>query len=144
MLAEIAQTFWDPETGTLTMAKESARTAADLMNSSWFKDTFSDLDIKKSKGKKQPVPPLEALFNLDGYRLVTAIHEHHMKQPTTKSLPLAKGNNEFAGLVDTDSEDFASSPDDDRPHVHISQGVDDASPTSSDEEGENERAAGGR
>jgi hypothetical protein len=34
MLAEIAQTSWDPKTGTLTMVKELAqeRTTADLMN----------------------------------------------------------------------------------------------------------------
>jgi hypothetical protein len=67
-----------------------------------------------------------------------------MKHPTTKIPPPAKGNNKFVDLADTDGEDSASSSDDDGPHFHISQGVDDASPTSSDEEGENERAAGGR
>jgi hypothetical protein len=145
MLAEITQTFWDPETGTLTTAKKLAqeRTTADLMNASWFKDTFSDLNINKSKGKKQPASPLEALFDLDGDRLVTTIHERHMKQPTMKSPPPAKGNNKFVDLADTDSEDSTSSPDDNGLHVHISQGLDDESPTSSDEEGENERATGG-
>jgi hypothetical protein len=93
MLAEIAQTSWDPETGTLTAAKELAqeRMTADLVNASWFKDAFSDLDINKSKGKKQPAPPMEALFNLDEDRSVTIIHEHHMQRPTTKSPPPAKG-----------------------------------------------------
>ncbi len=43
----------------------------------------------------------------------------------------------------TDGKDFASSLDDDGLRVHTSQGVDGASPPSSDEEGENERAAGG-
>jgi hypothetical protein len=97
MLAEIAQTSWDPETGTLTTAKELAqkRTTADLMNASWFKDTFFDLDLDKSKGKKQPAPPPETLFDLDGDRLVTTIHEYHMKQPTLKSPPPAKRNNKF-------------------------------------------------
>ena len=139
MLAEIAQN------SCLTMAKELAqeRTTANLMNASWFKDAFSDLDLGKSKGKKQPAPPPGALFNLDGDRLDTTIHKHHMKQPTTKSPPLAKGNNKFVDLADTDSEDFASSPDDDGMHVHISQGVDGASPPSSDEECENERASRG-
>ncbi len=114
------------------------------MNASWFKDAFSDLDIDTSKGKKQPAPPPEALFDLDGEQLVTTIHEHHMQRPTTKSPPLAKGNNKFVNLADTDNgEDSASSPDDDRLHVHISQRVDDASPTSRDEEVENEHAAGG-
>ncbi len=81
MLAEIAQTSWDPETGTLTMAKKLAqeRTTADLVNASWFKDVFFDLDINNSKGKKQPAPPPEALFNLDGDRLVMTIHENHMQ-----------------------------------------------------------------
>jgi hypothetical protein len=127
------------------MAKELAqkRMTADLMNASWFKDAFSDLDIDKSKGKKQPALPSEALFDLDGDRSVTTIHYCHMKQCTMKSPPPEKGNNKFVDLADTDCEDSAFSPDDDGPHVQISQGVDDASPPSSDEEGENECAAGG-
>ena len=130
MLAEIALTSWDPKTSTLTTAKELAheKTTADLMNASWFKDAFSDLDLDKSKGKKQPEPPPEALFDLDWDRLVMTIHERHMKQPTMKSPPPAKGNNKVVYLAYTDGEDFASSPDDDGLHVHINQGVDDASP----------------
>jgi hypothetical protein len=53
-----------------------------------------------------------------------------MKRTTTQSPPPAKGNNKFVDLADTDGEDSASSPDDDGPHVHISQGVDYASPPS--------------
>jgi hypothetical protein len=67
-----------------------------------------------------------------------------MHQTTTMSPPLAKGSNKFVDLADTDGEDSASLSDDDGPHVHTSQGVDGASPPSSDEEGENEHAAGGR
>ncbi len=114
------------------------------MNASWFKDTYSDLDLDKSKGKKQPALPPEALFDLDGEQLVTTIHEHHMQRTTTTSPPPAKGNNKFAGLADTDRQDFTFSPDEDRPRICTSQGVDGASPPSSDEEGENERAAKGR
>jgi hypothetical protein len=67
MLAEISHTSWDPETGTLTTAKELAqeRMTANLMNASLFKDAFSDLDLDKSKCRKQPAPPMEALFDLD-------------------------------------------------------------------------------
>jgi hypothetical protein len=65
MLAEISQTSWDPETCTLTTKRELAQEemAADLLNASWFKDAFSDLDLHKSKGKRQPAPPPEALFD---------------------------------------------------------------------------------
>jgi hypothetical protein len=65
-----------------------------------------------------------------------------MKQPTSNSPPLAKGNNKFVDLAYTDGENSASSPDDDGPHVHLSQQLDGASPPSSDEEDENELAAG--
>jgi hypothetical protein len=144
MLAEISKTSWDSETGTLTMAKELAeeRMTADLMNASWFENAFSDLDLNKSKGKKQPALPLEALFDLDGECLVTTIHERHMQRTTTMSPPPAKA---VISLLtwQTDGEDPASSPDDDGPHVHISHRVDGASPPSSDEECENEHAAGG-
>jgi hypothetical protein len=67
-----------------------------------------------------------------------------MQCTTTTSSPPAKGNNKFAELADSDGEDSASSPDDDGPHVHISLGVDGASPPSIDEEGENEHVAKGR
>ncbi len=118
---------------------------ADLMNTSWFKfkDAFIDLDLDKSKGKKQPAPPPEALFELDWEQSVTTIHECHMQQTTTTSPPPAKGSNKFVDLADTDGEDSASSPNDGGPHVHTNQGVDGASPPSSDEECENERASRG-
>jgi hypothetical protein len=96
------------------------RTTADLMNTSWIKDAFSSLDLNKSKGKRQPAPPPEALFNLDGERLIMTIHERHMQRTTTTSPPLMKGNNKFVNLADTDCEDSASSPDDGGPRVHIS------------------------
>jgi hypothetical protein len=146
MLADFSQTSWYPETGTLTTAKDLAqeRTTADLMNASWFKNAFSELDLDKSKGKKQQAPPPEALFDLDGEWLVTTIHKHHVQQTTTTGPPCpAKDSNKFVDLADTDGDDSAFSPDDNGPHVHISQGVDGASPSSSDEKGENEHAAGG-
>jgi hypothetical protein len=103
MLAEISQTSWEPETSTLTTGKQLAqeRTTAYLMNASWFKNTFFDLDLDKSKGKKQPAPPPEALFDLDGERLVMAIHQCHMQQTTRRSPHMAKGSNEFVSLADT-------------------------------------------
>jgi hypothetical protein len=93
---------------------------ADLMNASWFKDAFSDLDLDKSKGKRQPAPTPEALFDLDGEQLVMTIHERHMQRISTTSPHLAKGNNKFVDLADTDGEDSASSEDDDGCHVFIS------------------------
>jgi hypothetical protein len=80
MIAKITLAHWDSDTGTLTTAKELAqeKMAADLEKAAWFKDAFSGLDLEKSKGTKQPMPPLEALFNLDGKQSIKTIHEHHM------------------------------------------------------------------
>jgi hypothetical protein len=68
MIADISKTAWDPKTSTLITETELAqdRTTTDLVNASWFKDAFSDLDLDKSKDKKQPVLSPEAPFDLDG------------------------------------------------------------------------------
>jgi hypothetical protein len=80
MIAEITSMHWDLETGALTMAKELAqdKTTADLEKAAWLKDAFSGLDLDKSRGKKQPAPPLEALINLDGEQSIKTIHERQM------------------------------------------------------------------
>jgi hypothetical protein len=148
MISEIQSTSWDSETGTLTTAKELAqdKTIADLEKAAWFKDAFFDLNLKQSsKGTKQPVPPPEALFDLDGERSIKTIHKCHMHQTTTTtgSPPLKKGTRELVNMTDSEDEDSASSSDDEGSHVHSNQGVDGTSPTSSAEEDQDEGVADG-
>ncbi len=127
------------------MAKELAqdKTTADLEKATWFKDAFSGLDLDKSKGTKQPVPPLEALFDLDGERSIKTIHKHHMywTTTTTESPPPKKGTRELVDMADLDDEDSASSSDDKGSREHSNQGVDGSSPAFSAEEGQEVRAA---
>ncbi len=81
MISEIQSTSWDSETGSLTTAKELAqdKTITGLKKAAWFKDAFSDLNLNQSsKGTKQPAPPPEALFHLDGEWSIQTIHERHM------------------------------------------------------------------
>ncbi len=147
MIAKITLPHWNSDRGTLTTAKELAldKTTADLEEAAWFKDAFSALDIDKSKGTRQPAPPPEALFDLDGKWSIKTIHEHHMHRitTTTGSPPPKKGTRELVDMAGLDNEDSASSPDDEGLHEHSNQGVDGSSSTSSAEEGQEEHAADG-
>ncbi len=88
-LAECESCTWDEETGTLTTQKEKAqeKTNLDLENAPWFKDAFSGLDLESGPGNKQQAPPPEALFDLDGKRLVKTIHKRYVAKAMMGSLP---------------------------------------------------------
>jgi hypothetical protein len=149
MISEIQSTSWDSKTGTLTTEKELAqdKTIADLEKAAWFKDAFSDLNLNQSlKGMKQPAPPPEALFDLDGERPIKTIHERHMHRTTTttESPPPKKGTRELVDMTDLEDKDFASSSDDEGSHAHSNQGVDGTSPASSAKEDQDEHAANDR
>ncbi len=102
--------------------------------------------MESGPGNKQQAPPPEALFNLDSKRSVKTIHECHVAKATTGSPPSKqKGKkNEDATVVDSsEDEDSASLPSDAGPCDQTTEGVDDTSPTSSAEDGQDESAANG-
>jgi hypothetical protein len=127
------------------MAKELAqdKLAAHLEKAAWFKDAFSKLDLHQLNVKKPSVPPPEGLLDLDRERLIKRIHKHHMNQTTTTmGSPLTKtGNMVLVNMANAYNEDSASSSDEEGWHAHSDQGVDETSPTSSAEEGQDECAA---
>jgi hypothetical protein len=146
-LAECKSCTWDAETGMLTTQKEKEqnKTDLDLENAPWFKNTFEGLDLKSGlAGNKQQAPPPKALFNLDSNRSVKTIHECHIAKATTGSPPpQQKGKkNEAAIEVDSsDAEDSASLSSNAGPRDQIAEGVDETSPTSSAEDGQDESVA---
>ncbi len=148
-LAECKSCNWDAEMGMLTTQKEKEqnKTDLDLENAPWFKNAFEGLDLESGPaGNKQQAPPPKALFNLDGKRLVKTIHERHIAKATTGSPPpQQKGEkNEAAIEVDSsDDEDSASSSSNAGPRDQTAEGVDETSPTSSAEDGQDESAADG-
>jgi hypothetical protein len=76
MIAEMDSCTWDPDTGTLTTAREAneKKNLADLEKAAWYKDAFEDIGAaKRSKFK----PPPESLFNLDEDRSITTIHHRN-------------------------------------------------------------------
>ncbi len=102
--------------------------------------------MESGPGNKQQAPPPEALFDLDSKRLVKTIHERHVAKATTGSLPpKQKGKkNEDAIVVDSsEDKDSASLPSNTGPRDQTAKGVDDTSPTSSAEDGQDESAANG-
>ncbi len=147
-LVECKLCTWDEETGTLTTKKEKAqeKTDLDLKNAPWFKDAFSGLDLESGTGKKQQASPPEALFNLDGKRLVKTIHKHPVAKATTGSLPpkqKSKKNEDSIEVDSSEDKDSASLPSNVRSRDQTTEGVDDTSPTSSAEDGQDESAANG-
>ncbi len=148
-LVECEQCTWDKEMGTLTTQKEKVqeKTDLDLENAPWFKDASSGLDLELEPGNKQQAPPPEALFNLDGKRLVKTIQKRHVAKAMMGSLPpKQKGKkNEDAIMVDSsEDEDFASLPSNAGLRDQTAKGVDDTSPTSSAKDGQDKSAANGR
>jgi hypothetical protein len=147
MFLEVSLTMWDVETGTLTTAKELAqyKSTADLKKAAWFKDAFFDLDLNQSKVKKPSALPPEALFDLDGERFIKTIHECHMNQTTTTagSPPPKTDNMELVNMANLDDEDSTSLSNEKGLHAHSNQGVDETSPASSAEEGQDEHTANG-
>jgi hypothetical protein len=148
-LAECEQCTWDEETGTLMTQKEKVqeKTNLNLENAPWFKDAFSRLDLESGPGNKQQAPPPEALFDLDDKRSVKTIHERHVAEATRGSPPpKRKGKkNEDAIMVDSsENKDSASLPSNAGPHDQTAEGVDDTSPTSSAEDGQDESATNSR
>jgi hypothetical protein len=118
----------------------------DLENAPWFKNAFSGLDLESELGNKQQAPPPKALFNLDGKRLVKTIHECHVAKATTGiPPPKQKGKkNEDAIMVDSsEDKDSASLPSNTGPRDQTAEGVDNTSPTSSAEDGQDESAVNG-
>ena len=98
------------------------------------------------KKAKQPVPPPEAFFDLDGKQLVKTVHQRHEHQTTaTKgSPPPKKGTRELVDITSLVDEDSTSSSDNKGLLTHSNQGVDGKSPASSAEEGQEECRADGR
>jgi hypothetical protein len=124
--------------------KAQEKTNLDLENAPWFKNALSGLDLESGPGKKQQAPPPEALFNLDGKRSVKTIHECHIAKATMGSPPpkqKGKKNEDAIEVGSSEDEDSASLPSNARSCDQIAKGVDDTSPTSSAEDGQDESTA---
>jgi hypothetical protein len=132
---------------TTQKEREQSKTDLDLENAPWFKNAFEGLDLESGPaGNKQQAPPPEALFNLDGDRSVKTIHERHIAKAMTGSPPPRKKGNKNEAAIEVDSsddEDSASSLSDAGPRDQTAEGVVETSPTSSDEDGQNESVANG-
>ncbi len=88
---------------------------------------------------KKPALPPEALFNLDGEQSIRTIHQRNETQPSDAgNRPPRKGKevdriDVFSEEEDSNEESAPSSGQLGRPQAAATIGVDDTSPTSSDE-----------
>jgi hypothetical protein len=144
LTAGIQDCSWDSDKGILTTKDDLSREKdqTDLESATWSRNAFAALDFVEDAPRRQAPPP-EQLFNINSTSLVGTIHEKHMERNRAGSPPppcknAGKRANQ-AGVVELDSddsdEDSASSSGDDRSRSQAIGGVDEKSPTSSEEVG---------
>ena len=103
---EIHLCSWDSDTRTLLTPKDKSNTSPErlMVQASWFKDTFADLNLTKRGKGKLPAPPPECLYNLARDNSVGTIHDKNMAP-----FQEGKSSKDTVNLAGSDEESASSS-----------------------------------
>ncbi len=120
----------------LTTPKDKSTVSSEtlMVQASWFKDAFADLNLTRKGKGRLPAPPPETLYNLAGDRLVKTVHDKNMVPSQGGFTSSPKRTNETVNLAGSDEESESLSGIFSEPLPARATPTGDITPTSSSDE----------